>query len=206
MSGKELPPPHEKQSKYESMKIGKESELSGKEKQVVDQKDVIKGNEKEEFKLSKNQPRLPYLAKVKQNQQDEQFKKFLDLSKMLHINIPFVESFVQMPHYVKFLKELLMDKRKLEDVSMMTLSEECLAILTKKLPKKEKDLGSFVIPCTIGGVVDEKVLADQGVSINLIPYKFFQRLGLGDPQPMKMTLQLAYRSIRYPRGIIEDVL
>ncbi|XP_073152984.1 uncharacterized protein [Henckelia pumila] len=37
-------------------------------------------------------------------------------------------------------------------------------------------------------------------------YAKFLKLGLGEPKPTRMSLQLADRSIKYPRGIIEDVL
>ena len=68
--------------------------------------------------------------------------------------------------------------KKLEEVSTITLSQERSAALTNPLPKKKKDMGSFIVPCTIGGVADEKGLVDLGASINLLPYKTFQKLGL----------------------------
>ncbi|XP_039134182.1 uncharacterized protein LOC120271566 [Dioscorea cayenensis subsp. rotundata] len=67
-------------------------------------------------------------------------------------------------------------------------------------------IGGFIVPCTIGGLVNEKTLADLGASINLMPYKIFQKLGLGELKATAMTLQLVDKSIRQPRGIIEDVL
>ncbi|XP_039120721.1 uncharacterized protein LOC120257235, partial [Dioscorea cayenensis subsp. rotundata] len=111
-----------------------------------------------------------------------------------------------MPRYAKFFKELFTNKRKLEEVSSVTLGEECSALITNKIPKKEKDPGGFIVHCTIGGLVNEKARADLGASINLTPYKIFQKLGLGELKPIAMTLQLADRSIRQPRWIIEDVL
>src|SRR5262249_26582410 len=39
-----------------------------------------------------------------------------------------------------------------------------------------------------------------------MPYSLFKTLNLGEPKPTRMSIQLADRSIRYPRGIIEDVL
>ncbi|KAK5811988.1 hypothetical protein PVK06_027382 [Gossypium arboreum] len=111
-----------------------------------------------------------------------------------------------MPTYAKFLKELLTNKRKFEDLSTVELNEECSAILKNKLPTKLKDPGSFTIPCLIGSLNFEKALADLGASINLMPYKMFKQLGLGEPKPTRMSIQLADRSVKYPRGIIEDVL
>ena len=74
-----------------------------------------------------------------------------------------------MPSYAKFLKEILGNKRKLEDYETVKLNEECSAIILNKLPQKLKDLGSFTIPCTIGNCHFDKVLCDLGASINLIP-------------------------------------
>ncbi|XP_039131782.1 uncharacterized protein LOC120268435 [Dioscorea cayenensis subsp. rotundata] len=111
-----------------------------------------------------------------------------------------------MPIYAKFLKELYMNMRKLEEVSSMIISEECSALITNELPKRKKDHSGFIIPCTIGGLVDEKAVADLGASINLMPYKIFLRLGLGEQKPTAITLQLVDRSIRQSRGIIEDIL
>ncbi|KAK5842248.1 hypothetical protein PVK06_004584 [Gossypium arboreum] len=111
-----------------------------------------------------------------------------------------------MPTYAKFLKELLTNKRKLEDLSTVELNEECSTILQNKLPTKLKDPGSFTIPCLIGSFNVDKALADLSVSINLMPYKMFKQIGLGEPKPTRMSIQLADRSVKYPRGIIEDIL
>ena len=86
------------------------------------------------------------------------------------------------------------------------LTEECSAILQRKLPPKLKDLGSFTIPCTIGDFIFDKVLCDLGVSINLMPLSTFRKLGLGEVKPTTVSLQLADRSIKHPRGIIDDFL
>ncbi|XP_022889504.1 uncharacterized protein LOC111405046 [Olea europaea var. sylvestris] len=111
-----------------------------------------------------------------------------------------------MPNYAKFMKEVMSKKRKLEEYETVKLTEECSAILQKKLPQKRKDPGSFTIPCTIGSSSFEKALCDLGASINLMPLSVFKKLGLGEVKPTTVTLQLADRSLTYPRGIIEDVL
>ncbi|XP_039145595.1 uncharacterized protein LOC120282817 [Dioscorea cayenensis subsp. rotundata] len=134
------------------------------------------------------QEKLPFPAKARKDQNDQQYKKFLDMFKTLHINVLFAEALAQMPRYAKFLKELLTSKRMFSSV---TLSEECSTLLCNKLPKKEKDPGGFIVPCTIRGLVDEKALADLGATNNLMPYGIFQNLRLGEPKPTNMTLQLA---------------
>ena len=39
-----------------------------------------------------------------------------------------------------------------------------------------------------------------------MPLSIFRRLGLGEARPTTVTLQLADRSLKHPRGVIEDVL
>ena len=111
-----------------------------------------------------------------------------------------------MPNAVKILRELLANKRKLDEASHVELSIVCSAILQNKLPNKLKDPGSFTIPCLIGSLDVHNALADLGASINVMPYKMFKQLGLGKPKQTRMSIQLADKTIRFPRGIIEDVL
>ena len=111
-----------------------------------------------------------------------------------------------MPKYAKFLKDILSNKRKLEECEAIALTEETTALLQKKLPPKLKDPGSFSIPCTIGENFNTKALCDLGASINLMPLSIFRKLGLGEPTPTMVSLVMADRSIKHPRGIVEDVL
>ncbi|XP_062114131.1 uncharacterized protein LOC133825164 [Humulus lupulus] len=136
----------------------------------------------------------------------KQFSKFLEVFKKLHINIPFSEVLEQMPSYVKFMKDILSKKRRMEDFEIVALTEECSAILQRKLPQKLRDPGSFTIPCTIGNFQCERALCDLGASINLMSLSIYRKLGLGEARPTTVTLQLADRSVKHPRGIIEDVL
>ncbi|XP_071905628.1 uncharacterized protein [Coffea arabica] len=110
------------------------------------------------------------------------------------------------PSYAKFLKEIMTRKRKLEDCETIALTEECSAIIQNKLPPKLKDPGSFSIPCTIGNVDFSKALCDLGASVSLIPLTVARQLGLHELKRTNITLQLADRSIRYPVGVLENVL
>ena len=111
-----------------------------------------------------------------------------------------------MPRYVKFMKDVLSKKRKLGDYAIVALSQECSAILQKKLPPKLQNPGSFTIPCAIRNAVFERALCDLGASINLMSWSIFKKLKLGEAHPTTVILQLADRSVTHPRGIIENVL
>ncbi|XP_022855377.1 uncharacterized protein LOC111376638 [Olea europaea var. sylvestris] len=75
---------------------------------------------------------------------DQQYSKFLEVFKKLHINIPFAEALVQMPSYAKFLKDILSNKRMIEEIETVMLTEECSAKIQRKLPPKLKHPGSFI--------------------------------------------------------------
>ncbi|KAI3725393.1 hypothetical protein L1987_65181 [Smallanthus sonchifolius] len=151
-------------------------------------------------------PAVPYPGRLKKQKMEEQYGKFLGLFKQLHINLPFVEALAQMPKYARFLKDILTNKSKLKDLSQVTLNEECSVVIQNKLPEKRRDPGSFTIPCLIGSLSVSNALADLGASINLMPYAVFAKLELGEPTPTRMSIQLAYRSVKYPRGIVENML
>ena len=166
----------------------------------------VKGEIKKRTKTDELAIPIPYPQRLKKGKLEKQFAKFLDIFKKLHINIPFLEALENTPSYVKFMKKILASKKKLEEYGTIALTEECSAILQKKLPPKLQDPGSFAIPFSIGNQVSGKALCDLGASINLMPLSMFKRLKLGEPKSTTISLQLADRSYQHPRGIIENVL
>ena len=89
---------------------------------------------------------------------------------------------------------------------MISLSENCSAIIQKNMPHKMKDLGSLIIPCTISNYEFGKALCDLGASINMMPLSMVKRLSLGELTPTTMSLQMAEISMAQLEGILEDVL
>ncbi|KAD4178635.1 hypothetical protein E3N88_27226 [Mikania micrantha] len=150
--------------------------------------------------------RLLYPARALQQKYAQEYGHFLEMFKQLKINLPFVEALQHMPKYAKFLKDLLSNKKKLESLSTVTLGARCFALVQNKLPEKLDDPGVFTIPCLFGSSSVNHALADLGASINLMPYSTYQKLDLGDPSPTRMSITLADRSVKYPRGIVENVL
>ena len=49
--------------------------------------------------------------------------------KKLEINIPFVERLAQMPHYAKFMKDIIRKNRKLDEGGVVSLSVSYNAII-----------------------------------------------------------------------------
>ncbi|KAA3480558.1 bromodomain-containing protein [Gossypium australe] len=96
-------------------------------------------------------------------------KKFLDVLKKLHINIPLVEALEQMPNCAKFIKDIFSKKRSFRGFEKVALKKECSPLLQDKLPLKMKELGSFTILCYIGDSYCRLALCDLRASINLMP-------------------------------------
>ncbi|KAL8484047.1 hypothetical protein ACS0TY_026660 [Phlomoides rotata] len=145
----------------------------------------------DQWGIPKIQDRVPFPQRFVKKKLDENFAKFLEAFKKLHINIPFYDALEQMPNYAKFLKDLISKRRRIEDPETVKLTMECSALLKKNLPLKLKDPGSFNILCDMGNGVKKNALCDLGASINLTPLSIFERLDYGDLRPTSMTLQLA---------------
>ncbi|XP_019251428.1 PREDICTED: uncharacterized protein LOC109230377 [Nicotiana attenuata] len=143
------------------------------------------------------------LHKVKDN---AAYKKFLDILKLVQINIPLVDILQEVPKYAKYIKDILANKRRLTKFETVALTEECSSRIQGKLPQKLKDPGSFTIQISIGKHAVGRALRDLGVSINLMPLSVFRQLGLGEPHRTTVILQLVDRSLAHPEGVIEDVL
>ncbi|XP_050897109.1 uncharacterized protein LOC127103918 [Lathyrus oleraceus] len=73
------------------------------------------------------------------------------------------------------------------------------------MPHKLKDPGSVSIPCVIGMFVIDKALCDLGASISLMPLSICERIKMGELRPMRMSVQLADRSVKFPVGMLENV-
>ncbi|KAJ9159740.1 hypothetical protein P3X46_025219 [Hevea brasiliensis] len=121
-------------------------------------------------------PPLPFPQRFQKAKLDKQFGKFLEVLKSLHVTIPFTDALAQMPSYAKFLKEILSNKKKLEEFETVALTEESSAILQNKLPPKLKDPESFSIPCHIGDISIDKALCDLGASVSLMPLSIYEKV------------------------------
>ncbi|GJW15612.1 reverse transcriptase domain-containing protein [Tanacetum coccineum] len=107
-----------------------------------------------------------------------QKEKFFQMFQDLRFDISFADALFLMPRFAPTIRDLLMNKEKLLELVKIPLNENCSAMLLKKLPKKLGDPGKFLIPCEFPGLEICYALAD---------------------------LELADRSITYPKGLAEDV-
>ena len=132
--------------------------------------------------------------------------EILEVLRQVKVNIPLLDMIKQVPTYAKFLKDLCTVKRGFNVNTKVFLTEQVSAIIDCKTLVKYKDPGCPTISVNIEGTCVEKALLDLGASVNLLPYSMYKQLGLGELKPTSITLSLADRSIKIPKGTTEDVL
>ncbi|GJY68873.1 hypothetical protein Tco_0471855 [Tanacetum coccineum] len=72
--------------------------------------------------------------------------------------------------------------------------------------RKEKDPRSFTLPCFINNTCFDNALVDLGASISVMPLLTYLNLGSGELAHTRLTVELADRTVKYPKGIAENVL
>nr|GFB12760.1 reverse transcriptase domain-containing protein [Tanacetum cinerariifolium] len=132
-------------------------------------------------------------------------ENFFQIFHDLHFDISFSDALLLMPKFASTIKSLLTNKDKLFELAKVPLNDNCSAMFFKKLIEKLGDLGKFLIPCDFPRIDVFHALADLGASINLMPLSIWKNLSLSELTPIRMTLELADRSITHPKGVAEDV-
>ncbi|CAM8940875.1 unnamed protein product [Rhodiola kirilowii] len=150
-------------------------------------------------------PPVPFPQRLKGARRDKEFMQFVDKIRTLYITMPCTDAITQIPTYAQFMKEILTGKRNIDGTKTVALTQECSAAMHQPMPPKLQDSGSFSIPCDIGGFPVHRALCDLGASVSIMPYSMYAKLKLGDLCPTNVTICLADRSCRLPRGILKDV-
>ena len=157
-------------------------------------------------------PKAPYPACLKNptpfGKKGAKIEEMLETFKQVKINLPLLDAIRQVPSYAKFLKDMCTLKRRSRTKmdTTVNLPEQVSSILLHHVTPKLKDPGVPTISCIIGTHTIDRALLDLGASVNLLPFSVYQQIGLGDLQPTTVRLQLADRSVKIPRGMVEDVL
>ena len=168
----------------------KEKNDSSKEEESPEKEEALEKNKEgvDRKDIQGSRPAVPFPQRLQKSKIEEKFARFLKTFQKLEISMPFTEVVTQMPVYAKFLKDILIKKRKIVEEGIVNLTATCSALIKKELPEKMKDPGSFTIPCIIGGVEFQKALCDSGASINLMPLSVAKQLSLGEFIPTTITL------------------
>nr|KYP40384.1 hypothetical protein KK1_038276 [Cajanus cajan] len=103
----------------------------------------------------------------------------------------------QFARFMELLKKLQINIPFLEALEQMPTYAKFMKDL---LTKKKKFIEQEIIE------LEARALLDLGASINLMPLSMLDRVGQVVVKSTRMTLQLVDRSIKYPYGVIENML
>ena len=151
-------------------------------------------------------PPAPYPHRLRAPKKMNNYSEIYELFKQVKLNIPLLDAIKQIPSYAKFMKDLCTVKRKLGVNKEAFMTEQSTSLIRNNLSPKYKDPGSPTISIVVGNSKLGHALVDLGASVNLLPYSVYVDLGLGELELTNITLQLADRSVKIPRGIVKDVL
>ncbi|XP_024042762.1 uncharacterized protein LOC112099576 [Citrus clementina] len=151
-------------------------------------------------------PEPPFPHALNKPKKSNHSSEIYEIFKQVKVNIPLLDAIKQVPSYAKFLKDLCTVKRKLKVRKSAFMAEQVSTILSTNNKLKYKDPGCPTISCIIGNHRIEHALLDLGASVNLLPYSVYLQLNLGELKSTSTTLLLADRSVKVPKGIVEDVL
>ena len=148
----------------------------------------------------------PFPQALRSKKKASKQEGILEVLRQVKVNIPLLDMIKQVPTYAKYLKDLCTVKKGLGINKKAFLTKQAISIIQCKTLLKYKDIGSPTISVNIGGTCIDKALLDLGASVNLLPYSMYKQLGLGELKPTTITLSLADRLVKIPKGIVEDVL
>ncbi|XP_024009424.1 uncharacterized protein LOC112084506 [Eutrema salsugineum] len=153
-------------------------------KKGVYEDEIVELDESEEnFEVYK--PKVPYPRSPRKSKQELDDARCKALMEKLVTEIPLVDAVKIAPTLRHYVKKMVTNNLSHEEVVMM-ISEQLL-------------------DCSIFSERFKRLLCDLGSSVNLMPYSVAVSLGMTDFKPTKISLILADRSKRIPKGVLEDV-
>ncbi|GJS94515.1 hypothetical protein Tco_0801483 [Tanacetum coccineum] len=78
--------------------------------------------------------------------------------------------------------------------------------INNSIPRKEKDPRSFTLPCFINNACFDNDLVYLGANVSVMPLSTYLNLGLGKLAHTKLIVELADKTVKYPKGIAKNVL
>ncbi|KAJ0577075.1 putative aspartic peptidase domain superfamily [Helianthus annuus] len=181
--------------------------MQEEEEIVVEKKDRDKMKVQEPVRSEmKFNPIAPFPSRLRSTKKEREEQEIMETFRKVEVNIPLLDAIKQVPRYAKFLKELCTSKKKLKGNETVKVGENISAVLQKRLPQKCKDPGVFMVPCKLGNLSIPRAMLDLGAFINVLPNSIFKTLNVGPLKRTGVVIQLADRSLVYPKGVLEDVL
>nr|GEX83860.1 hypothetical protein [Tanacetum cinerariifolium] len=151
-------------------------------------------------------PSIPFPRRLEHHVEEALIYKTIESLKKIKINRPLLKEIRNTDNYTKHIKNLVANKPRTQEDEEIRMNPMCSALIQNQLPPKEEDLGSFILPRSIGRLNFNNTLADLGASINIMPLSMYKHLGTGKLKPINMMIEMADYTKCNPKGIIENLL
>ncbi|GJU95720.1 reverse transcriptase domain-containing protein [Tanacetum coccineum] len=114
--------------------------------------------------------KILYPQRLRKEKMEAQYGKFLDMIRAVRINVPLIGVLAGMPNYGKFLKELISNKHKIEQISAAFLSDD----------PKQTNFGASInlMPYSLYAKLSLKNLKPTKVSVRLADTSFQYPVGI----------------------------
>ncbi|GJW66116.1 zinc knuckle CX2CX4HX4C containing protein [Tanacetum coccineum] len=152
------------------------------------------------------EPPIPFPRCLEHQAKEALVHQNMESLKKININRPLLKEIRQTNNYAKHMKDLVESKLQTNDDEEIRMNPRCSALLQNRLPPKEQDPGSFILPCFIGKLDFKNALAYLGASISIMPLLMYKRLGIGKLEPINMVIEMADNTKCTPKGIVENLL
>lgn len=116
-----------------------------------------------------------------------------------------MEALEHMPDFAKFMKNLV-TKMRMVNFETADNTHHYIVITSRSLVGKTKDLGTFMIPCTIGAFNIAQDLCDLEANINLMSLVIYRLLGLSLPKLASMRFLNTDCTMKNPVNSLCNVL
>ncbi|GJY13781.1 hypothetical protein Tco_0383090 [Tanacetum coccineum] len=151
-------------------------------------------------------PPIPFPRRLEQHAEEALIYKTMESIKKITSNQPFLKEIRQSNEYPTLMKDLVANKTLTIENEDVRINRRCSALLLNQLLRKEKDLGSFILPCSIGRLDFNNALANLGASISIMPFFMYKHLGIGKLETIKMNIELVDNSKCIPKEIVRNLL
>nr|XP_025617122.1 uncharacterized protein LOC112709454 [Arachis hypogaea] len=179
-----------------------------KEVQELVEEEVAQTREsgpKEEDALKEATP-IPFPALAKRTKKQVQLNpKMVDIFKKVEVTIPLFYTIRQVPKYAKFLKDLCLNKEKINELETIPLGSSISALMGA-IPEKCGDPDPCLVSCTIDDVEFVDSMCDLGACMSIITLSIYNELDLPPLKRSAARFVLADKSIISVASIAENVL
>ncbi|XP_070050389.1 uncharacterized protein [Nicotiana tomentosiformis] len=116
-----------------NLRSGRELEESLSQRPVPERELVLKlvkeveNKDDEHMQEIEVRPPPPFPQRLQKLKDDSKYKNILDILSQVRMNLPLVEVLQEVPKYVKYLRDIVTNKRRLTECEIVALTEECSA-------------------------------------------------------------------------------